>query len=237
MKEYKTVEQQISILKERGLIFENYESAKLYLLTNNYYNIINGYSKFFQNEQDKYIEKTDFGEIKQVYLFDKKLKHALFTSIIDTELHIKSIFSHRFSEKFKNISDAYLNVENYDKNSISEISNTIYQLKKIIKRQSKYSDSSIYHYTKKHKSVPLWVLVNYMSFGVLRYMLKSVNVSLQNLVARDLMSFVKIHLDNAKIFPPETMMSFIENINDLRNVCAHNNRLIGFNCRRDSRFW
>mgnify|MGYP007044612667 FL=1 len=31
------------------------------------------------------------------------------------------------------------------------------------------------------------------------------------------------------------MISFIENIHELRNVCAHNNRLLDFRCKADSK--
>ena len=46
-KPFKTLDEQISILKSRGLIVHDDESAKLSLLCNNYYNVINYYSKFF----------------------------------------------------------------------------------------------------------------------------------------------------------------------------------------------
>ena len=89
----------------------------------------------------------------------------------------------------------------------------------------------------KHQNVPIWVLANYLDFGDLRHMLISSTTKIQNAVAKDMMSFIYQHIPEAKIFPPETMLSFVENINDIRNICAHNNRLIGFNCRRDSKYW
>lgn len=55
-KDFKNLNDQISILSNRGLRINDYEKCKQYLLTNNYYNIINGYSKFFQkNDNDIYI--------------------------------------------------------------------------------------------------------------------------------------------------------------------------------------
>ncbi len=50
-KPFKTLDEQISILKSRGLIIPDEEAAKLSLLCNNYYNVINYYSKFFMVEQ------------------------------------------------------------------------------------------------------------------------------------------------------------------------------------------
>lgn len=40
MKEFKTIDEQIEILKDRGLIFNDTKMVRRYLLTNNYYNII-----------------------------------------------------------------------------------------------------------------------------------------------------------------------------------------------------
>lgn len=40
MKPFKTLDQQIAILKRRGLNVKNYEHAKQYLLTNNYYKAV-----------------------------------------------------------------------------------------------------------------------------------------------------------------------------------------------------
>ena len=81
------------------------------------------------------------------------------------------------------------------------------------------------------------MLVDYLDFGELRNMLASSSSSLQNKVAKDLCGFVKQHFPNAGIFPPEIMTSFVENINEVRNVCAHNNRLLDFQCRRDCKYW
>lgn len=47
MKDFKTIDEQLALLRSRGLIIPNEEKARLYLLTNNYYNIVNGYSKYF----------------------------------------------------------------------------------------------------------------------------------------------------------------------------------------------
>ena len=55
MKPFKTIEEQIILLKQRGLIIPDEDKAKKVLLSNNYYNIINGYSKYFPMRGDNYI--------------------------------------------------------------------------------------------------------------------------------------------------------------------------------------
>lgn len=54
MKEFKTTSEQIELLKQRGLIIPDEERAKKYLLSQNYYNLINGYARFFPREGDNY---------------------------------------------------------------------------------------------------------------------------------------------------------------------------------------
>lgn len=46
-KEFKTIDEQLEILKSRGLCFSTDESTKRYLEKENYYNIINGYKDLF----------------------------------------------------------------------------------------------------------------------------------------------------------------------------------------------
>lgn len=237
MKEFKTISEQIALLKSRGLIIPDENKVRLYLLTNNYYNIINGYSKYFPQDNETYVAGTTFDEVWGLYIFDKELKEAFLKAILNTEAHLKAVFAYRFAEMFPSPTYAYLYTECYDQAKILSVGNTISKLSQLIKQRKTLRGTSISHYFDKHHDVPIWVLVNYMDFGSLRNMLSVVRTDLQNIVAKDMSHFISEHIPNAPKFEPETMLSFLENINDVRNVCAHNNRLLGFRCRRDSRYW
>lgn len=234
---FKNVDEQIELLRSRGLTIDDEEKTRLYLLTNNYYNIVNGYGKFFHRQGDNYTNGTSFDEISRLYLLDKNMKQSMFQAILAAESHMKAIFAYRFAESFKDNPYAYLNTDSYDANKILSVVHTIYRLSGTVKHYQGIRDSSIYHYVNNHGNVPIWVLVNYLNFGELRAMITSVKPNLQNTIAKDFFSFVRRHIKNPTIFTPETMVSFIENINDVRNVCAHNNRLIDFRCKRDSKYW
>ena len=85
-KPFKTLDEQISILKSRGLIIPDEEAAKLSLLCNNYYNVINYYSKFFMvGGADNYLPDVSFNEILSVYYFDKEIKSIFLKATIDIE--------------------------------------------------------------------------------------------------------------------------------------------------------
>ena len=238
-KPFKTIDEQIQLLQKRGLVINDIPYAKNYLLSNNYYNIINGYSKYFPRNGDIYINGTTFEEVSRLYLFDWEIKQALFRASIAAESHLKAIFAHRFAEMYPNIPYAYLNISCYDPKNIMSVISTAAKISGIISRYSspRQHNSSIYHYVHVHHDLPIWVLVNYLDFGEIRFMLKASTTKLQNRVAKDMGGFIAQHIKNPGIFPPETMMSFLNNINEIRNVCAHNNRILDFRCKQDLKFW
>ena len=232
MKPFKTIEEQFELLRSRGLNFTDENKAKIFLLNNNYYNVINCYAKFFMTDDDNFIEGTNFDEITQVHYFDKEIKSIFFKSIIDAEKHFKSILAYRFSEKFKDQKYAYLIASNYNDNDILEVTATISSLSKIINKHKTKKDNSINHYINKHDDVPFWILTNYMNFWQLLYFYEYLDNSLKNKIAKDFSSFLADNLEVEKIqLTPEDLISFLENTLELRNVVAHNNRLLGFKCR------
>lgn len=59
LKPAKTIEEQINLLKERGIVINDYEFAKFFLANNNYYRLM-GYAYQFKTEQKTYKENTKF---------------------------------------------------------------------------------------------------------------------------------------------------------------------------------
>lgn len=236
MKPFKNIKQQLDILKDRDLVITNRERTLKYLLSNNYYNIINGYSKLFQVPgSDNYINNVTFDEVASLYTFDKDIKRAILQSILEAEHHIKSITAHRFAESYQNQQYAYLDTKNYDNDKILDVGYIISKLSKIVNYNKNRRGTSINHYYTNHKDVPIWVLTDYLEFGDTRHIIENLPTSLQNKIAKDLVSFIKTNNPNfTGVFPPETMISFLKNINQTRNVCAHNNRLLNYNCSANS---
>lgn len=244
---FKTINEQLQILSSRGLNFNDKHKASLYLLTNNYFNIINGYSKYFQSsndpEDDQYVEDANFDEVCNLYLFDKDIKQALFNSILHVEHHLKSILAYRFAETYPNKRYAYLDLEcyNHDKKHRVNALETISKISRLIETKIKYKDDVITHYVNKYDDIPIWVLVDFLDFGTLGLVIKSLPTNIQNKIAKDLNNFIyenealsSLHSQKIQTFTPEMLNSFIKNIREIRNICAHNNRLLDFNCRSDS---
>lgn len=237
-KEFKTLEQQIEILKSRGMVVEDELKAKKYLVSNNYYNIVNGYSKPFLEIQNKYLPGTTFDEVVKLYFFDSEIKKVLLDAILHAESHLKSSFAYHFGEAHRQNPEAYLDVASYNNEYSLDIAYIVTKLSRIINKNKHYPNNSIYHYKARYHFVPIWVLVDYLDFGDLYTLIKISPRSIQSKIARDMMDFVhQNHIATNEYFSPATMLSFIKNIHETRNICAHNKRLIYFKCRSNSVFW
>lgn len=241
-KEFKTLDEQIELLKKRGLTIPNERRAKRYLLTNNYYNIINGYGKYFQDKPDHYLPGASFDEVSSLYLFEEEIKKTIFNAILQIEHHVKSVIAYRFAEQHPNQSYAFLEPKSYNQNEQKLISayNTISKFSLILKTNANKPSSSIHHYISKYKGIPIWVLMDYLDFGSLYYFISVLPDKMLNKAAADFVPFINENIPGNHPgieFTPEIMVKFLKNIHETRNICAHNNRLLDFKCRSDSPYY
>ena len=238
MKEFKTHRQQLKILRERGLIVPTNGTPKKVLLEENYYSLINGYSgPFLKDVNDKnsdYIEGSSFNEIYSLYLFDRELKAILFKHIIAIESKIKSIIAYTFSKNSSD--DKYLKIgsfENYIKVPVGKDKKET-QTKQITSLILQLQEDITYYYTKKdyikhylnnYGYIPLWVLVNCLSFGVISkfYSLMKDNQRVE------VSKHFNLHQNNLK--------KYIRALSEARNLCAHDERLYNLRLRNDSRIY
>lgn len=234
MKPFKNLDEQVDILKSRGLIFTNEIKAKDYLLKNNYYNVTNMYSKFLCDDVDKYIVGADFSEIVAIHIFDKELKNILIKNALIIENVFKSVISYRYSEETKNQgSFPYLNKYGYDLSDPFKYAKEIAELVKIIENKKRHSNTSVSHYLKRHNDVPIWVLINYMDFGQTINFYRNLNNTIKHKIARDLNDFANSYLNPSD----EIRLDFkdyeviVDNIKNIRNISAHNNKLFDYQTR------
>ena len=168
-KDFKVIDEQVELLIKRNIVITDNEKeyVKRYLLNNNYYCVINQYSKFFMSKidtKDLYDNNVSFENIKAVHQFDKTLKRIFLTSIIEVEHQFKSIISYRYTEHFNNDLNSYLKLENYEYSDEDEkeVKKLIRKIKKIIQdKQNDNNQNSIKHYINTNSGVvPFWVLSN-----------------------------------------------------------------------------
>ena len=232
MKEFKTYEEQISLLKSRGLIINDEKFALDKLKEDNYYNIINGYRDLFivPGTLDDFIPGTMFEEIYYLYDFDRVLRNILFKQILKVENILRSLIAYNFSELYGN--DNYLKLSNFETLKGSGCSQIRYlqrveQIQKLLSNiQSDISGAVskkeyIKHYMLNYGFVPLWVLVNSLSLGRLSQFYSLMNQP------------VRIKVSKHWNIMEEDLNQYIKTLAFYRNLCAHDERIYNSRCNQD----
>ncbi len=102
-KEFKTIEEQIEILKKRNLIIQNKDKAINIFENNNYYYLINGYKDLFINREQKieiFQENATLEEIYSLYRFDSDLRMHFLKYILQIERKINTYIAYEFSKSY-----------------------------------------------------------------------------------------------------------------------------------------
>ena len=167
-KPFKTIKEQINILKDRGLIFLSEEHAESELLRYGYYEIINGYKDSFLEEasgsvNEKYIDGTTFEQILALFQFDKNLQHSIFKATIEFERIIKTAISYVIGEKYGSNQKEYLIRENYKSGRRSYYQGkSEYEIDQLFRKFNNIVRDEVEpfkHYREEHGNIPPWILL------------------------------------------------------------------------------
>ncbi len=233
MKKYKTFNQQLVILRKRGLIVPKDGRPKRFLEQENYYNVINGYKDLFLQkdysgnllEPEIYLQNAHFNELKALFIFDRELRILFLKYILIFENSFKTVISHEFSKKHPK-PNSYLEIKNYVDDRPKKVLQQISILTKTI-HDKVDKDGAIKHYIEEHGSVPLWVLVNYLTIGNLAHLYDILVDTDKNTIAKYYSDKYKKQYKARSIprFSSEYLGSALKIINLVRNKCAHDERL------------
>lgn len=224
VKPFLSFEAQINNLEtEKGLIIANREYAEQMLREIGYFGLIGGYKSPFKNlTTKKYKDGVTFEDIVALYKFDENLRELFLKYILQIERHIRSLLSYYFTEKHGVRQSCYLNPNNYisnpkRKNDIAKLTGILDSL------ANKNSDYPyINHQRTSYGNVPLWVLVNGLSFGTLS---KFYALSTQDIRIKISKNFNGVN--------ERQLEQYLKVITKFRNVCAHNERLFSYQTKND----
>ena len=95
MKSFKTIDEQIDILRDKGLTISNDDKTKEILLRENYF-FINGYRHllFKGPKENTFIDGSSFDELYALFCFDRNIRNVMFKYLLIVENNLKSIFSY-----------------------------------------------------------------------------------------------------------------------------------------------
>ena len=204
------LDKQIENLLSLGLEIPDEKYAKDVLERISYYRLIKAYSVTLK-ENGKYISGTTFENIAELYLFDMELRHILFPLIEHIEIHLRAVITNYFSLKYGNF--GYMEKGNFEKKR--DHLRTLEELDKEIGRNKKSPFIKNFKENYEGGKIPLYAVVEVMSFGTLSKMYK-------NMKSEDKKEIATVFGVSYIFFE-----SWVENLSYVRNLCAHYSRLYG----------
>ncbi len=211
-KTFLSVEEQVGILKTRGLLIDNIKEATEVLNVISYFRLAD-YWRHMEVEHvtHKFKANSSFENILYCYYFDKELRLLLFSEIQEIEVAIRSKIIKHFTPNYGPF--WFMNVD-CAKNKIHFQSN----LSIIRKDVERSHDTFIIEHFQKYSFPdlpPIWKTIEVVTFGTISKIFTNfIDSNKKHNVARE------FGLNHYKF-----LKSWLESIAILRNCCAHHARV------------
>jgi abortive infection bacteriophage resistance protein len=205
----KKIDEQVDLLKQRGLIVEDEKRLKKYLKNISYYHF-SIYFKHFQDDDNNFIKGTTFEDVLNIYVFDQKLRLLLLDVLERIEKSFKCRFAYEMSVFSKN--SFWLSEIKYFKND------KIYNERVVeILEDLRYSkEIYIKHYYETYddpRHPPIWMVIEALTFGQSVMIYSQLKPEYQKIIA-DTYGINKKFISN-----------WLHALAVIRNFCAHHCRL------------
>ncbi len=210
-KNFKTIDEQIEILQNKGLIVEDIDEAKKVLLRENYF-FINGYRHLFMisSSEKKFIKGSTFRELYSLFMFDRYFRNIIFKNVLVIENQLKSIISYQLSKKYGYKEKDYLNPKNFTDEVAKKrrVKDLIEKMKRQIRINAPHHNATM-HYVNSYGYIPLWILVKVLSFGIV--------CELYSILKKE----DKLEIADSFNTTPLELENFLVILSNYRNLCAH----------------
>lgn len=208
---FKTIDEQVEILREKGLIIDDEDFAKEILLRENYF-FVSGYRHLFMEgiKGKRFRNGTNFRELYAMFNFDRQLRNIIFKNLLIIENNMKSIFSYQLSKNYGFREKDYLKPANF--NTSPDKARQVNDLLRKIKRQIRVNGgqhSATTHYIYNYGYIPLWIVVKVLSFGIVCELYAIMKPSDQSEIAK---------IYNMQV---QDLLSYLPILANYRNLCAH----------------
>lgn len=219
---FKSIDEQIEILKSKGLVINDLDKTKDILFRENYF-FISGYRHMFMrgNKEKGFIEGTTFEELYAVFVFDRKIRNIMFKYILVIENNIKSIISYQLSKKYGFKDKDYLNPKNFTQDAlrVRQVYDVLNKMKRQIRVNGKQHTATL-HYISNYGYIPMWILVKVLSFGLISELYGILKTEDQVTVSE----FYDLNT--------ETLGIYLALLSNFRNLCAHEDILYDHRTQR-----
>ena len=210
-KTFKTIDEQLEILRSKGLLINDVDKAKSVLLRENYF-FISGYRHLFMRSKKDgvFINGTTFEELYAMFVFDRRVRNIFFKNLLIIENNMKSLISYQLSKKYGYKEKDYLNPKNFSKDpmKIRQVHDILNKVKRQIRVNGRQHSATM-HYMTNYGYIPMWILVKVLSFGIVSELYGILDNSDKEEIA---------NLYNIDV---ETLIIYLSILSNYRNLCAH----------------
>ncbi len=221
-KVFKTLDEQVEILRSKGLTIKDEEKTKDILLKENYF-FISGYRHLFMKSYNdgRFLKGTTFEELYAIFRFDRQVRNIIFKHILVVENNIKSLISYVMSKKYGFREKDYLDVSNFtqDPMKVRQVHDVLDKMKRQIRVNGKQHSATV-HYLSNYGYIPLWILVKVLSFGIVSELFSILKEEEQTEIA----SIYKTDVASLSIY--------LAILSNYRNLCAHEDILYDHRTQR-----
>lgn len=213
------LEEQIALLRERGLVIHDESQVRHYLTHIGYYHL-SGYMLPFQrgdhtDDHHQFIPGTTFNQILDLYTFDRKLRLLVMDAMERIEIAVKSIMINEMCIPYG--PHWYMDRDHFvDGFDFDGFIKSVHKDIDHGKDRDKIRNVSIRHYNEVYGSPampPLWMVFEALTFGTVSYMYGNLPHADQKRIADQLGLGVPI------------LKSWLHATTIIRNLCAHHARL------------
>lgn len=218
-----TFDEQVKQLRDRGMIIDDESDLRLWLRTVGYYRL-SGYWWIYEDKypvcsprNHKFKPGTSWNQVKYNYIFDQKFRRIISTGIEKIEVAVKASWANYLATTH-NTSHPHEDT-NIFKASVCQTGhpNNITAFDKLVESYRNSKEVFALHYKTNHADMdtpPIWVTALLLTIGELLNWIHGI---------QDQRDKKGIFLDFP--FSYKVMLSILNHLRWVRNVCAHNGRL------------
>ncbi len=209
IKQFSTIDEQLDILKNRGLIIDDIEETRKVLSFISYYRL-SAYTLTLRRD-DCFYDNVHFSDVLQIYRFDMELRASLMYLLESIEVSMRTYIGYYHTKKYGSLGyrdeTAFEDVERFQKFE-SDYKTAI----------DEYGDKEAF--VKHHNDVyggqfPFWVLLELLTLGTLSRLFKNLTPEIRTEICKD--HFGKI--------TDSYIGNWLQGCTILRNICTHRGRL------------
>jgi abortive infection bacteriophage resistance protein len=200
---------QIEKLRTRGCLIDDPAQAEAFLSQVSYYRF-SAYLLPFKQKDGNYRPGTSFSTVRRIYEFDRRLRTILFAAVARIEVFLRSRFAHYHAEKYGPL--GYMNSAAFRAKG-HDHTRFIQKIQGEIKNNAKVPFVQ-HHIQNYNGQFPVWVIMELFTFGMLSRFYADLQTKDQKNLAKHLFGL-----------NPKTFASWLHCCTDLRNNCAHHDRL------------